>query len=123
MVKKPRWRIGLSNEDGRSWTLAQCSEGQPVFLYTFGNSTEGLNAMVALIQTQSKRPRVCIASDGAQTLALLAYLCRIADIEVMLVSGQGYRQYQNSQSIPTAFSAGYDEPKAKLLARCAERMI
>ena len=112
---------GLDN-DKNAWLLVQRSEGKTVFLRRFKNTIAGLNELSKFIKSRCEKPRIYIKSSGSAALSLLKYLCGIPDIEVMLVSQAGFKQYQSClpKSIVNNSTATFGE--AEMLAVCAERM-
>ena len=114
--------FGLDNDEN-AWLLVQRSEGKTVFLRRFNNTLAGLNELSKFIKSRCEKPKIYIKSTGSAALSLLKHLCGIPDIEVMLVSQAGFKQYQTclpkrivSNSTPTFC-------EAEMLANCAERMI
>ena len=113
--------FGLDNDEN-AWLLVQRSEGKTVFLRRFNNTLAGLNELSKFIKSRCEKPRIYIKSSGYAALSLLKYLCGIPDIEVMLVSQAGFKQYQSClpKSIVSNSTATFGE--AEMLAVCAERM-
>ena len=114
--------FGLDNDEN-AWLLVQRSEGKTVFLRRFNNTIEGLSELSKFIKNRCEKPRIYIKSTGCAALSLLKYLCGIPDIEVMLVSQAGFKQYQTClpKNIVRNSNAAFCE--AEVLANCAERMI
>jgi hypothetical protein len=114
--------FGIDNDEN-AWLLVQRSEGKTVFLRRFNNTLAGLNELAKFIKSRCEKPRIYIKSTGCAALSLLKYLCGIPDIEVMLVSQAGFKQYQTClpKSIMGDSKATFCE--AEMLANCAERMI
>ena len=112
--------FGLDNDENE-WLLVQRSEGKTVFLRQFKNTIDGLNELSKFIKSRCEKPRIYIKSTGSAALSLLKYLCGIPDIEVMLVSQAGFKQYQSClpKSIVSNSTATFCE--AEMLANCAER--
>ena len=114
--------FGLDNDEN-AWLLVQRSEGKTVFLRRFNNTLDGLRELSKFIKSRCEKPKIYIKSTGSSALSLLKYLCGIPDIEVMLVSQAGFKQYQTClpKSIMGNSTATFCE--AELLADCAARMI
>lgn len=114
--------FGLENEGDR-WLLVQRSGGKTVFLRDFINTMEGLNDLVKCIKNHCVKPKIFIKATGSYSLGLLKYLCGIPDIEVMLVSPAGFRQYRTCLPKGHAVPVSSSCCEAEMLADCAERMI
>ena len=112
--------FGLDNDEN-AWLLVQRSEGKTVFLRRFNNTLDGLRELSKFIKSRCEKPKIYIKSTGSAALSLLKHLCGIPDIEVMLVSQAGFKQYQTClpKSIVSNSTATFSE--AEMLANCAER--
>lgn len=119
--------FGLDSDDGKSWLLVQRFNDRTTLKRRFEHSLNGFNAMVKYIQHCCQRPRLCIHSSPF-ALSLIKYLGRISDIEVILVSAAGMRQFHALplHSAPPAANADTFHPcefQATKLAQYAQRMI
>ena len=113
--------FGIDNDENE-WLLVQRSEGKTVFLQQFKNTIDGLNELSKFIKSRCEKPRIYIKSTGSAALSLLKYLCGIPDIEVMLVSQAGFKQYQTCLPKSTVRNSTATFGEAEMLAVCAERM-
>jgi hypothetical protein len=113
--------FGLDNDEN-TWLLVQRSEGETVFLRRFNNTLAGLSELAKFIKSRCEKPRIYIKSSGSAALSLLKYFCGIPDIEVMLVSQAGFKQYQSCLPKSIVKNPKATSCKAEILAVCAERM-
>jgi hypothetical protein len=108
--------FGLEREDGNSWVLVQCLEGNVILLQRFRDTVDGLHSLEKRMQDHSGRPRICINLSNDSAFKLVQHLGTIPGVEVVLVSEAGLRHHQTGLPKPRANSSSANTLHAEMLA-------
>ena len=108
--------FGLDREDGNSWVLVQCVEGNVIVLQRFRDTVDGLHSLEKFIRDRSGRPRICIKLSNDSAFKLVEHLGSIPDVQVILVSEAGLRHHQTGLPKPRANSSPANTLHAEMLA-------
>jgi len=115
--------FGLDRENGNSWVLVQCLEGNVVFLQRFRDTVDGLHSLEKFIRDRSGRPRICVKLSNDSAFKLVEHLGGIPNVEVILVSDAGFRHYQTGLPKAKPNPSSANTLHAEMLAHYATRMI
>lgn len=108
------------SEDG-TLVVAERMNGVPAASSRYPAGAAGVSALREHIESDPARPRVCIRSCGAATLAIALGLTALPRAEVMLVAPRVIEESSARSNREPALTDS--EARALRLARMAERLI
>jgi hypothetical protein len=120
----PESCFGIDLVDGHWLVVVERREGKTCYGGRFENTAEGLTDLLRFIQDRGTKPKVCITPTDRAALTIALHLCRIPQVEVILLSRDGLRLHRSRlRSTETRASEAGNLVVAETLARTAERMI
>ena len=114
--------LGIECADNNEWIVVHLVNGQPDFPRTFGNTPTELASLARFISEDCLKPRICLNPKKPGALKLLKFIAAIPDVEVVLLSDEGFRMH-GAWLLETEHDYAESANRAVLLARCAKRMI